>query len=213
MEQFNHISLGDVRPRAISDTFAPSWWCGRKSKTIERLHIMKKHALIVTLIAAALVGGASADTASPAASPGPRCKVSGWNPELYSFYGAKDTIVEKLAGIPANLSERRVFVQVTQGDSRADVKLYEQQEDGTFTVTEWTTKPTSRLLADIDKAIVANKGVNCVGEQVKGILGKELKEGKVSKAVAVPASPKAAFADSVKQASGEFIKSTVIILC
>jgi len=188
-------------------------WCGRKSKTIERLHIMKKHTLIVTLIAAALVGGALADTPSPAASPGPRCRASSWDPGLYSFYGAKDTIVEKLASIPAKLSERRVFVQVTQGDSSADVKLYEQQKDGTFTVTEWTTKPTSRLLAKIDEAIIANKGVNCVGEQVKDVLAKELKQGKVSNGVAAPASPEAAFAHSVNQASGEFIKSTVIILC
>jgi len=169
---------------------------------------MKKHTLIVTLIAAALLGGAA-----NGASPGPRCKASSWNPELYSFYGAKDTIVEKFANIPAKLSERRVFLQVTQGDSSADVKLYEQQKDGTFTVTEWTTKPTSRLLAKIDEAIIANKGVNCVGEQVKDVLAQELKEGKVSNGVAAPASPKAAFAHSVNQASGAFIKSIVIILC
>jgi len=175
---------------------------------------MKKHTLIVTLITAALVGGAlAAEAPLPAASPGPRCRVSSWNPVQYTFYGAKDIIVERLAKIPAKLSENRVFLQVTQGDSTADVKLYEQQENGTFTVTEWHPKETSRLLSDIDKAIVANKGVNCVGEQVKGVLGKELKEGKVAQAVAAPVSPEAAFAHSVKEASGEFIKSIVIILC
>jgi hypothetical protein len=177
---------------------------------------MKKHTLIVTLIAAASLGGALADTdaPAPAASPGPRCRVSSWDPGLYSFYGAKNTIVEKLSSIPAKLSERRVFVQVTQGDSSADVKLYEQQNDGTFTVTEWTTtKSTSPLLAKIDEVIIANKGVNCVGEQVKDVLAKELKEGKISKQVPAPASPEAAFAHSVKQASGEFIKSTVILAC
>jgi hypothetical protein len=199
-----HISLGDGNVRAISDTFAHHDG-GREIQNYRKNDIMKKHILIVTLISAALLGGAS--------TYAQRCANSSWNPELYSFYGAKDTIVEKLANIPAKLSERRVFLQVTQGDSSADVKLYEQQKDGTFTVTDWTTRQTSRLLADIDKAIVANKGVNCVGEQVKGVLGKELKEGKVSNAVAAPASPEAAFAHAVKEASGEFIKSTVIILC
>jgi hypothetical protein len=164
---------------------------------------MKK--LIVILIAFVLLGGSSAYAQ--------RCAASSWNPELYSFYGAKGTIVEKLAKIPAKLSERRVFLQVTQGDSSADVKLYEQQKDGTFTVTEWTTKQTSHLLADIDGEVVANKGVNCVGEQVKGVLGKELEKGKVTNGVAAPASPEAAFAHSVKEASGEFIKTTIIILC
>jgi hypothetical protein len=177
---------------------------------------MKKHTLIVTLIAAALLGGASAGplpTASPAASPGPRCKAFSWNPELYSFYGDKEIIAEKLAKIPTKLSHRRVFLQVTQGDSGADVKLYEQQNDGTFTVTEWTGKQTSGLLADIDTAIIANKGVNCVGEQIKTILNKQLKEGKVSPSVAVPESPQAAFAPQVEKASGEFIKTTIILGC
>lgn len=168
---------------------------------------MKTHTLIVAVTSAVLLNGASAYAQADA------CNYSSWNPELYSFYGAKDKIVAKLGNIPAKLSERRVFLQVTQGDSSADVKLYEQQKDGTFTVTDWTTRQTSRLLADIDKAIVANKGVNCVGEQVKGVLAKELKEGKVSKDVPAPASPEAAFAHPVKEATGEFIKSTVILLC
>ncbi len=166
---------------------------------------MKKHILIVTVISVALLGGTSAHAQ--------RCADSSWNPELYSFYGAKDKIIEKLAYIPTKLSERRVFLQVTQGDSSANVKLYEYQKDGTFTVTEWTTSQTSRLLADIDEAILANKGVNCVGEQVQAVLGKELKDGKVSNAVAAPASPKAAFAHAVKKATGEFIKCTIIMLC
>src|SRR4029077_11389997 len=164
------------------------------------------HILIATVIAAVLLDGALVAEPTP---PPLACRQSSWSPELYSLYGAKSTIVEKLGNIPAKLSERRVFLQVTQGDSSAYVKLYEQQKDGTFTVTEWTTPEIPDLLADIDKAIVANKGVNCVGEQVKSILAKELKEGKVSNSVAAPASPKAAFAHSVNEASGEFIKSTI----
>jgi hypothetical protein len=177
---------------------------------------MKKHTLIVTLIAAASLGNALsayAQIASPSPSP-LSCLLSSWSPELYSYYGAKDTVAEKLANIPAKLSERRVFLQITQGDSSADVKLYERQKDGTFIVTEWKqSERTSRLLAEIDKAIIDNKGVNCVGEQVKAVLKKELGEGKPSAPAAAPVSPKAAFAHSVNEVSGEFIKSTVIILC
>jgi hypothetical protein len=175
---------------------------------------MKKNALIVTLIAAASLGGASVYAQYPSPTPTPlSCLLSSWSPELYSFYGAKETIAKKLANIPARLLERRVFLQVTQGDSGADVKLYERQEDGTFTVTKWTAKQTPRLLSDIDNAIVANKGVNCVGEQVKAVLKKELGKGEVSPPAAAPETPEAAFGHSVKEASGEFIKSTVIILC
>lgn len=167
--------------------------------------IMKKYALIVLLIAAALLGGTSANAQL--------CTESSWNPELYTLYGAKASIVEKLGKLPLKLSERRVFLQVTQGDSSANIKLYEKQKDGTYTVTEWTAKQTAGLLSDIDKAIVANKGVNCVGEQVKAVLAKDLKNGKISKAVPAPATSAAAFAHAVKTATGEFIKCTIIILC
>jgi hypothetical protein len=178
---------------------------------------MKKLTSFAALIVAALVSSASAETAlpaaSPEASPGPRCKQSSRSPELYSFYGAKDIIVGQLTKIPAKLSERRVFLQVTQGDASAKVTLYEQQNSGTFTVTEWTPKQTSKLLAEIDREIVANKGENCVGEQVKTVLRQKLGKGKVTNGVAAPDSPQAAFALSVDQASGDFVKSTLIILC
>src|ERR1044072_9608515 len=113
---------------------------------------MKKLTLIVALMAV-LIGSVSAQTASstpiPGASPGPVCKAASWNPELYTFYGDKDVIVGKLNNLPTKLSNHRMFLHVTQGKSSADVKFYEQQKDGTYTVTEWTTKETSPLLAKI----------------------------------------------------------------
>ena len=181
---------------------------------------MKKHTLILIPIASVFLAGASVYSQSPTPSPsatiskyGGGCKNASWNPEVYSFYGAKDTIVQKLANISTQLSERRIFLQVTQGESSADVKLYERREDGTFTVTEWTPDQTSQLLTDIDQAIIANKGVNCVGEQVKSILANKLKGKKVVRATSAPASPEAAFAHSVNDASGKFIRTTITILC
>lgn len=166
---------------------------------------MKKHTLIVILMAAALLGGTSANAQL--------CATSSWNPELYNLYGDKATTVEKLSKLPLKLSERRVFLQIAQGDSSATIKLFEKEKDGKFTVTEWTAKETASLLAAIDDAIVANKGVYCVGEQVKAVLAKELQDGKVTKAVAPPASSKAAFAHAVKDAPGQFIKCAIIMLC
>ena len=176
---------------------------------------MKTLTIIVAAMFAALLGRAFGVEPSPTPEPTPdACNYASWNPEAYSFYGAKDKIVEKLANIStAKLAERRVFLQLTQGDSSADVKLYERQKNGTFTVTEWTTKHTSQLLAEIDKVIIANKGVNCVGEQIKSLLHKQLKNGKVSEAVAPPETPKAAFSHSVKEAKGAFIRTTVILAC
>jgi len=178
---------------------------------------MKKHTLIVTLIAFALLGSASADpTPTPTPTPTPvmgGCNLSSWNTEVYGFCGAKPAMIEKLARLPVKLSERRVFIQITQGSSSGEVKLFERQEDGKFTVTKWSTGETFGLLADIDKAIFDNKGVNCVGEQVTDVLRKRLGDGKPSESVIPPVSPKAAFKHSVEEAPGEFITTRIFILC
>ena len=174
---------------------------------------MNRLTIIIPLIAAALLGDASAADPPPESSPGPRCRKASWNPESFTFYGAKDTIIKGLADIPVTLSDHRLFFQVTQGESDTDVKLYEQGKDGTFTVTEWTTRQASQLLSDVNKVIIANKGVNCVGEQVKSILSKSLEKGKVTEGVAAPVSTEAAFSHAVKEAEGSYLMSGVWILC
>jgi hypothetical protein len=130
---------------------------------------------------------------------------------MHIFYGKKEVILEKLGNWSANPREHRVYVQITQGRSAGNVKLFERSKDG-YTVTEWSPRETSDLVAAIDKAIMANKGVNCVGEQIKGVLNKAGK-GTTTQNVAEPASASAAFAHAVKEASGDFIKTVIIFGC
>src|SRR5262245_25573907 len=178
---------------------------------------MKKRILIITLIAAPFVSGASAATdlppPSPASSPGPRCRATGWSPEAYTNYGKKATIIDKLGYIPTDLSTRRVFLQVTQGDSGGDVRLYEQQRDGSFSVTEWKPKETWSLLAAIDGKITSNLGKDCVGTQVEKLLSAQLGPGNSKPPAAPDVLPQKAFAPSLDEVSGDYIKTTVIILC
>ena len=189
---------------------------------------MKTHVLTVIGITVALLSAWGADpypsastspsaTASvgpsPSGSPVESCNRSSWNPELYTFYGEQAKVAEKVSNLPAKLPERRVFLQITQGDKSGEVRLFERQKDGTFNVTEWQAKSTSQLVCDIDKAIMANKGVNCVGEQIKAAIKRALKEGHTSQSVAPPETPAAAFGHSINQAKGEFIKSTIILAC
>jgi hypothetical protein len=191
---------------------------GWKFQKIERTHRMKKHTLIVTLITAALVGGAlAAETPLPAASPGPRCPQSSSDVELYGFYGKKETVIEKVTTLPVNLAERRVFVQITQSGrtdgAQTDVKLFEQEKDDSFRVTEWVKAKSAGLFDEIDAAIVKNKGKACVGEGIKAVLTKRLGPGKPGATIAAPGSPKDAFGPSVQDAFGDFIKSLVIFGC
>jgi hypothetical protein len=192
-----------------------------KNAKVKGQHMMKNDTLVFTVIAAALLGSASAyaqstPSPSPSISPmGRDCTQQSQNTELYGFCGAKASMLEKLAGLPAQLVERRVFVQITQGSSSGEVKLYERQQDGKFTVTTWSTAHTSALLADVDKTMFENKGVNCVGEQVTAVLRKKLgkEKAKVTPGVAAPETPAAAFSHSIKEASGDFVRTVMIILC
>jgi hypothetical protein len=151
-------------------------------------------------------------SALPSASPGPtNCNRMSWSPESHTFYGKKEVIVDKLATLSPP-SEHRVFLQITQGESEGNVRLYEKRQNGGYTVTEWSPHHTSELLVELDKTIMANKGVNCVGEQMKAVL-KRLGKGKTHEDVAEPVSPEAAFAHPVKEARGDFIKTVIIYGC
>ena len=148
--------------------------------------------LIAVLFAASLSSGFAAElsrTQSPTPTPTPKspapkpagaCRYNSWNPSL-SFYGVKKTILEKLPKIPetAPFADRRVFVQITEGESGVEVKLFERQDNGTFTTTVWTRGKGDHLICDIDDRIMDNKGLDCVGETVKEALGKLLGEGEV----------------------------------
>jgi hypothetical protein len=180
---------------------------------------MTKFAPTIALIAAvSSIHFASAQSPSPTDSPespppstNTECRLSSWSPELYSFWGKKEVVIDKLARIPTQLAKHRLAVQISQGDTIGDMRLFEQQNDGSFTVTEWSTRDTAAFLTKIDKAIMDNKGRDCVGEKIKAVLA-TLGKGKISTGVA-PTSQEAAFSPSVNEVSGDFIKSTVIFGC
>jgi len=201
-------------------------WCGAEIPKIERTIRMKRHTLIVTLIASASLAVAAAENPSPSPTPAPsptvtlgrpRCPQSSSDVELYGFYGKKETVIEKVTTLPVNLAERRVFVQITQSGrtdgAQTDVKLFEQEKDDSFRVTEWAKAKSAGLFDEIDAAIVKNKGKACVGEGIKAVLTKRLGPGKPGATIAAPGSPKDAFGPSVQDASGDFIKSLVIFGC
>jgi len=187
---------------------------------------MKNNALILTIIGSALLSIAFAENPSPSPSlsptpaplvaAGPVCKQNSASVEVHTFYGGKEVVAEKVANMPVDLSQRRVFLQITQSPrekgAKTDVKMF-VQNDGGFAITQWT-KVTGRDLFDkLDDAIIKNKGEYCVGKAMEEVLTKTLKEGKSLTPLMPPVSPKDAFGPSVQDASGDFIKTIVIFGC
>lgn len=200
--------------------------------------MMKQHISIFMLIAgASLVIAAAEDpsptpyetpsptpymTPEPSASPGPsvgptRCPESSASVEVHTFYGRVKTVADKVAELRVNLSERRVFIQITQSgrtvSSKTSVKLFEQK-DGKFMITEWSGANISGLAQEIDDTIIRDKGKTCVGAAIKAVLNKKLRPTKPSESsLPATASPGEAFAPSVSTAEGDFIKTEVIFGC
>src|SRR3954451_15403343 len=106
---------------------------------------MKKHILVITLFGAASLGVAPAQSPTPSPSPsatpmGIHCEQNSASVEVHIFYGSKEIVTEKVANLPNDLSARRVFLQITQSGKTDSppiaVKLFEQQKDGSFAITE-----------------------------------------------------------------------------
>jgi len=177
---------------------------------------MKKYTLIVTLITAASIRVCFCQSPTPT-PPGVVCKLASRDVELYGFYGTKEIVAERVANVPMKLSERRQFLQITQSGrtdgGKAEVKLFEKQNDGSFTVTEWKNVKAPGLFDAIERAIIENKGKHCVGEACKDVLGKILGPGKPAPPLGAAASPEEAFTPSVQEISGDFGKSMIIFTC
>jgi hypothetical protein len=183
---------------------------------------MNKCILIIALVAILVCPLSSCQSPSPSVSVlppigGPPCKLSSRDVELYGFYGSREIVAQRVANLPVSLSERRLFLQITQGGradgAKTDVKLFEKQKDGSFAITEWTKANAAGLSAEIDRAIIENKGKHCVGEAIKAVLAKKLGPGNAAASLAALASPKEAFTPSVQHAAGDFVKSVVVLGC
>lgn len=141
------------------------------------------------------------------------CKESSISPSVYSFFGTKDIIMQKITDQNFILPSRRIFVQITRGENSAEVKIFERKENGNYDVSKWTGPSIGDLYSKLNAVIFSNKGVNCVGEQVKAALNESLTTLEVHKDIPAPESGLAAFAHSVKDTNGDFIETDIYILC
>ena len=140
------------------------------------------------------------------------CKPTSWSPTVYNFYGDADAIVGKLDGAGIELDERRVYALLLQGESDAEVRFFERVDRDNWAVLSWRGGALEHVFGRLDEVIRRNRGVHCVGEQVKDLLTSELKlepEGMVN----APSSAQAAFGDTIRSHGDEFMRATTALLC
>ena len=140
------------------------------------------------------------------------CEEESWSPEVLSFYGDPETIIPKLGNTEMNLSGRRVFALLVEGNKESEIRVFERNAPGRYSVSVWRGAAAPTLRSQLDKAIIDNKGVNCVGEQTKAIVG-QLPELRTADDIPAPATAVAAFAHPIRSKAGGYSRVSVYLLC
>ncbi|WP_158813445.1 hypothetical protein [Streptomyces rimosus] len=110
------------------------------------------------------------------------------------------------------LTERRIFVLLTESENRAQIRFFEQVRGKEYAVSAWTGETLDGAGAAIGDTILKNKGINCVGEQVRGLLARFPMAAPTT--VPAPANARAAFAHTVRaHGEGTFTRATFALLC
>jgi hypothetical protein len=140
------------------------------------------------------------------------CAAESWSPEVFSLYGDPETVISKLDKIEMNLPNRRVFMFTLETKDKAELSFYERTSKDRVSVSRWQGKPDDQFHNSVSKAIIDNKGVNCVGEQTKAIV-KKFPQLKNEGDVAVPANGRAAFSHAIRNQGNEYLRTTVYLMC
>jgi hypothetical protein len=143
------------------------------------------------------------------------CKMASWEPEVFSFYGDPAAVTAKLNNFEMNLPDRRVFMFMIETTNSAQLSLFElakDSEDGnTFHLWSWKGQSASDLREKATETILANRGVLCVGEQIKSLVKGLNPEDKG--VIPAPTTALAAFGHAIHGYDKEYIRLTVFLLC
>ena len=140
------------------------------------------------------------------------CEEESWSPEVISLYGDAETIIGKLEDIKRDLPSRRVYIFTLEADKYSELAFYERTSPGKVKISRWKGRSGSNLRKKVHEAIMANKGVHCVGEQTKVSLSK-LPKLSIESDVAAPANAKAAFSHQIRSMGTGYVNTSIYLMC
>jgi len=152
-------------------------------------------------------------TVDVAAEPTLGCKTYSWSPEVHDLYGDAEAILEKVDTMDMHLDDRRVYALVIAGEGSAEVRFFEQVDAENWAVLSWQGADLDGLHGRLAETVLANRGIHCVGEQVKALLTGAV-DLELQGIVPAPTSPRAAFAHTLRaHGTNKFIRATTALLC
>lgn len=141
------------------------------------------------------------------------CKTASFSPEVTDFYGSAATILQKIDDYDLDIGDRRIYFLLVESATGAEIRFFERVSEELAAVYSWSGESAGDLKARIAEAILANRGINCIGEQVKALVADSF-EVRLEGTVPAPVSPRAAFAHTIRNNDKDgFIRATTGLLC
>lgn len=141
------------------------------------------------------------------------CKPKSWNPEVFDFYGDAAGILDKIDDAQLELSDRRMYFLLVESQTSAEVRFFERFNEELAAVFSWTGESAGDLKSRIGEVILANRGVNCVGEQLKALVTDSLSI-QLEGTVPAPLTSRAAFAHTIRNNNSDgYLRATTALLC
>jgi len=157
-------------------------------------------------------GHSNHDTTQATSGPRTACRSASFSPEVITFYGDSKAVQEKLDSYQAHLEDRRVYMFVAETANSAEAMLFETSGDTNVHVSHWRGTSVSELCEQISTKVLANRGIACVGEQVKSLVLKALPTDDLG-VIPAPVTMRAAFGHNVKAYGNDYMRVTVYLLC
>jgi hypothetical protein len=144
------------------------------------------------------------------------CRLSSWTPEMFSFYGAPDKVMDKLSRFKMKLAERRVYMFMVEGGDSAELALFERPvtDSGPWKVWRWKGQPAegSKLLEEEMNELLAKQGKECVGQETEKLV--ESRNPLKQEIKNPPTTASLAFGDVIaRYPKDSYIRATVFLLC
>lgn len=143
------------------------------------------------------------------------CSGMSFEPEVLQFYGDSTSIAHKLEDDRMRLPERRLYILLLETAGSAELALFEKdgREPSLVNVSSWRGRTLGDLRDRLTSLILDNRGIACVGEQSKALVEASVTTASLG-SIPAPVSAKAAFSHLLRRnASGEYMRMSVLLLC
>jgi ketosteroid isomerase-like protein len=142
------------------------------------------------------------------------CSTASFEAEVFQFYGDATTIVSKLAGDRIDVAQRRAYMLLLESDAAAELAFFERNpSDGKLMqVAQWQGTSVADVREELTRALLANRGIACTGEQAKRLLQSKY-HIQTAAMIDSPYTAQGAFSHLIKRHGPTYMRATVLLFC